>query len=179
MKLTERQRKALEYVDVLEGRKLTRDPQDKGGPTKFGLTEKLAKKYGIKNIATVTQEEAQRVFILEFWNPKLNYLDDDRVAIKVFELGVHAGPTKPVMILQLALGDVGFDVEPDGKLGPLTTKAANTADQEALLKAFCNRQEKFYRAIGKKDPSQMKYIVAEDGGEGGWISRARKVPQNV
>lgn len=168
--------KALEYVGLNEGGYVD-DPQDQGGPTKYGLTEGLAKRYGIKNIATVTQGDAQRVFILEFWSPKFNQLVNEKLVIKLFDFAIHVGLTKATMLLQLCLRDFGFDhVDADGKIGPVTVNAANALDQGELVKRFCQRQEQYYRGRAEKRPENMKYVVAKNGGDGGWITRAKRIP---
>ena len=75
-------------IDVQEGTQLTFDPQDPGGATKFGISQRSHPDVKIENL---TREEAEDIYYKEYWTP-LN-LDNapSPLDLTIFDTAVHHG----------------------------------------------------------------------------------------
>jgi lysozyme family protein len=158
--------KAIDYVLANEGGYVD-NSADPGGETNFGISKRAYPYLDIKNL---TREEAVTIYQRDYW--KFDGFATQRVATKVFDTCVNLGPTQAIRILQLALGTVQVGpVVADGKLGPQTIDAVNTADEDKLVDEFKARLAKFYcdEAVGDAtglDNSNRRGFVL------GWLRRA-------
>lgn len=159
--------KAFDEVISFEGSEYTDLPQDKGGPTKWGISQNSHPDLDIKNL---TKQQAQVIYWRDYWN-KL-YLDliyDDTLATELFEEGVNLGIYKVQEITQRALNFIGEDLKVDGKFGPVTLQAINRnvqRDFNTFMKALNGLQFMHYYNIIEKDPTQK--IFAR-----GWLRRIK------
>lgn len=87
-----------------------------------------------------------------FWTPYIQKIVSQDVANWVFDKGVQAGIGQATKLLQRAAG-----VTDDGKFGPATLKAVNSADPQALLAACKQQAVAFYQQLHKQDP--VKYAA--------------------
>ena len=125
------------------------DPDDPGGLTKWGISQKAGPKI---NIANLTKDQASKIYFNHYWlSPKISLLPPI-VGIQVFDFGVTSGPYRAIRILQRTL-----KLEADGNTGTKTITAC--ADPEAARKYLIARLN-FYRKLKKS-----KY-------ESGWENRA-------
>ena len=53
-------------IDVQEGTQLTFDPQDPGGTTKFGISQRS---HPLVNVEALTREQAEDIYYNEYWTP--------------------------------------------------------------------------------------------------------------
>ncbi len=93
-----------------------------------------------------------------FWTPTIQQIVSQDVANWVFDKGVQTGIGQATRLLQRAAG-----VQDDGKFGPNTLTAVNSADPQALLADAHNQAVAFYQELHQKDP--VKYPA-------GMVSRA-------
>lgn len=154
---------AFEYSMEFEGwSETTNDPDDPGGLTKFGVSKAS---HPNVDIANLTLDGAKAIYRKGYWDAiKGDQFDDERVAIKLFDIAVNAGVRKASLLLQQALCDMGSVVDVDGRLGPKTLDAANDVDADVLFVFLVALLETFYRSLGK--PKYLK----------GWLRRARTLP---
>lgn len=154
---------AFEYTMGFEGwSETTNDPDDPGGLTKFGVSKT---NHPNVDVANLTLDGAKAIYRKEYWDAiKCSQFEDERVAIKLFDIAVNAGTRKAVLLLQQALCDMGSVVDVDGRIGPKTLAAANGADPDVLFIFLVALLETFYRSLGK--PKYLK----------GWLRRARTLP---
>lgn len=104
------------FVRLLEneGYTLTNDKMDRGGLTKFGISQAA---YPNEDIQALTLERAAELYINDYWNPLHCYsLNSDELAFCLFDAGVHSGIIPAIRWLQKSLGDLVVD----GVMGPLT-----------------------------------------------------------
>lgn len=134
---------------------LTGDPNDRGGLTNFGISQRS---YPNLDIATLTQQDAVNIYHRDFW--KFDGIMNQQLADKVFDATVNMGHTA-IKILQRLVG-----VSDDGVYGPATEKAINVMNPGALLGQFRSALVDHYEAIVAADPSQVKFLS-------GWLRRAR------
>ena len=163
---------------------------DPGGPTKMGITlATLSRALGkdadldhdghvdADDVKLLTQEEAEAIYRRVYWQaPHLDLIPDDRVAAKVFDFGVNAGPPAAIALLQRSIDHVAppgvAHVADDGVLGPRTLSSLAACDPELLLAAFASEQALFYLRCIEHDPAKEKF-------KAGWLARARWIPSEV
>jgi lysozyme family protein len=160
--------KAFAYTMEWEGgSKFTNDPDDPGGATKYGVSKRSHPDIDIENL---TEEAAKTLYALNYWNGiNGNQLAEksERVAIKVFDMGVNIGTVRAVKFLQESLNSlegVFPKLEEDGRLGPGTLRGVAQVDEDDLLEVLSMRLEKYYMDLNK--PKYLK----------GWLRRARCLP---
>lgn len=111
-------------------------PDDKGGPTCFGITEAVARAHGYAGpIRQLPRADAAAIYRRLYWlRPRLDEVArrSGRVAAELFDTGVNMGPAVAVTFLQRALtalnrgGKDYPDLTPDGRIGPATLSALDT-----------------------------------------------------
>lgn len=104
------------------------DRRDPGGETKFGISKRA---YPKLDIATLTLDDARRIYRADFWMPLRCEEMRPEWALALFDAGVLHGNAQAVRLLQLGLG-----VPMDGIIGPETLDAVKRANLEAHLTAF-------------------------------------------
>lgn len=160
---------AFDYTMANEGWDAeSNDPDDRGGYTRYGISQKLWPQVDVKNL---TEDGARDFYRTHFWEPlQLDKLNDPRVAIKVFDVAVNMGNQWGVKMLQMALNDYKdeYHLTIDGKMGPKTIEATNGADGDAVLLFLVNRLIDRYTELANVG-NNMKF-------KKGWITRARRLP---
>ena len=144
-----------------EGR-LSKDPNDPGGTTMFGLSQRAHPRVEIEKL---TLAEAKAIYLREYWQAA--HLDQYPAPIrsKVFDLTVNVGPTTAVKIVQLACNRLGEQLHVDGIVGRLTLAACNARTKAGLLDAIRTEQALHYRRLVAGHPQLAKYL-------NGWLRRA-------
>jgi len=159
-----------------EGGKLggpyTDDPSDRGGATRWGITQNTASRFYGRAVSKQEVRDMPLAEALEIAN-KLFFLDtnynlikDWRVRLMVADYGYNFGPDDATPALQRAVG-----AKPDGQLGPITLAMVATADPLTMcLKVLADRQFKHVQQSYK--PNQLTYIR-------GWINRTTMLAQRI
>jgi lysozyme family protein len=136
--------KCLKFVLQFEGG-FVNDPKDPGGPTNLGVTQAtlsafLNRQATIAEVKALTPEKVAPIYRGKFWD----HVNGDNLPIgvdlAVFDFGVHSGPARGVAALQRAV-----KVADDGKVGDVTTKAANKADPKTTVNAICDDRMAFIK----------------------------------
>jgi lysozyme family protein len=154
--------KAFEYLMYHEGGYVN-DKNDTGGETRYGISKRSYPNLDIKNL---TKDQAREIYHKDFWlKAKCEEINDDNLAIKLFDLCVNTGISQAVKLIQRALRSAKQIVAEDGLIGPNTLSAINRADPTDLLAALKSESAGYYRMIVQANPSQQKFIQ-------GWLRRA-------
>ena len=139
------------------------NPNDKGGKTKYGISQKS---YPFIDIASLTIDKAKEIYKKDYWDRcKCDFLPD-ALSVAVFDFAVNSGVKTSIKVLQQALG-----VKADGIIGNQTIGAANRLPLRKVLDDFMWRRLLYL--IKLKD---FKYFG------GGWTSRVdtiRKFCENL
>ena len=112
------------------GSKFTNDRADSGGPTRWGVTERVARQYGYKGrMEDLPYEIAYAIYKQMYWDA-LRLGDIEKLSLKIAEeladTAVNCGPTTASMMLQRALNALNDrgryfpDIKVDGRIGPAT-----------------------------------------------------------
>jgi len=154
--------KAIEVVLEHEGEVLTDHPNDRGGPTKFGISQRWNPDV---NVRELTREQAIEIYWQRYWLGRGYERLPEPVAIKIFDVVVNLGEKTAITCLQRALRACGTWVKVDGLLGPETCGAAGRADGAALMAALRSEVAGEYRLRVARDCDQAAF-------RDGWLNRA-------
>lgn len=169
--LSQRKQRALRFTqrnEDAEGKgDISRDPIDSGGPTRWGITDRLARAYK-KNLLTLTEPEAAEIMLQEFW--RWDWVRDEVISCLLFDWSVMSGIRAVNVILQLALNSLGAGLKVDGVVGPATRSAVNLCHPNDLEQALRTERDRWLKALVQRRPKDQKYLK-------GWIRRTwREVP---
>lgn len=169
-------RALLLTLDLEGGGKFTDLATDRGGKTRWGVTEGLLREYEKQlglvptEVSAVKLDTAMDIYHAMFWAPL--HGDDfasDATATKLFEVAVNTGQRPAVEMLQRCLNaDFHAGLVADGKLGPATIAAANKVDASALIAGITAEQIDRYRRLADADAQRG------EPNRRGWLSRAIK-----
>ena len=161
--------KAFEDIIGIEGGYVN-NPNDKGGETKYGISKRSYPNVDIKNL---TLDGAKEIYYKDFWNTKrleLSLIDDEPIALELFDTSVNMGIVVSAKFLQEALNLMNRnqadwnDLLVDGFCGVETFKAYKKARKDILLKVLNGLQFCKYKAICEKNPNQEVFF-------NGWMKR--------
>lgn len=141
------------------GSRVTDDPDDRGGLTKYGISQRSYPNLDIRNL---TEDQAKEVYKRDYWDKVAgDKIKNQQVAENLFDTAVNMGPRTASRLAQIAL-----DLTPvDGIIGPNSTKALNATAPETFMAEFTIAKIARYAYICNKNKSQKKYLL-------GWINRA-------
>ena len=162
------------------------DPDDPGGPTKYGVTLATAQQHSLdkdgdgrvtaEDVKRLTTTDAEHIFIHSYFRkPKIDKLPKALHAT-VFDMQVNAG-ANAIKILQRLLGEFNQTVSVDGALGPQSigaTKATHKSAGLLFVDAYGIARRNYYLALGDAKPGLRKFARTRAGGKGGWIIRAEE-----
>ncbi|MCL6683525.1 glycoside hydrolase family 108 protein [Sphingomonas alba] len=155
-------------------------PADKGGPTKFGITEAVARAHGYTGVMTsLPREEAAAIYRRLYWlRPRLDAVAErsERLAAELFDTGVNMGPAVALTFLQRTLtalnrnGQDYPDLVPDGRIGPATLAALDAflasrgaKGETVLLRAIEALQGERYLRLAERRPANEAFLY-------GWLA---------
>ena len=157
------------FIDkILEregGDKITDDPLDSGGVTKYGIS---AKGSGLspEKIKSLTEREAIDIYRDNYYKPSKCDRLPDRLQESFFDAVVNCGISRATKILQKSANNKnpkGNQISVDGRIGNATIKAVSNLEVERF-KAF---RARFYCELVAKRPQNERFFY-------GWFSRALK-----
>lgn len=156
-------------------------PADKGGPTRFGITEAVARAHGYGGaIAELPRDQAEAIYRRLYWlRPRFDEVAErtPAVATELFDTGVNMGPAVASTFLQRTLtalnrnGKDYADLVPDGRVGPATLSALDAflkvrggdRGETVLLRALEALQGERYLRLAEKRPANEAFLY-------GWLA---------
>lgn len=155
-------------------------PADKGGPTRWGITEAVARSHGFRgDMKAFPRAEAVAIYRRLYWlRPALDRVaaHAPRLAAELFDTAVNMGPPVAAGFLQRALnalnrGASDFpDVSVDRQIGDRTITALKSflatrgkAGEEVLLKAVEALQGERYLSLAERRPANEAFLY-------GWLA---------
>lgn len=172
-----------QYLDELIKREggYVNNPVDRGGATKFGITEAVARTNGFKgSMKDLPLDVAKAIYKKQYWTaPRFDQVNtiSSEVAEELLDTGVNCGTGFAKPLLQRALnllnnqGKAGFpDLVIDGVYGSETLRALKTylakrgkEGEKVLVRVLNIMQGQRYIEICERNPSQEQFFY-------GWIS---------
>lgn len=121
--------RALDNIIAIEGGYVNH-PNDRGGPTRYGITETTARANGYQgDMREFPLEQARKIYAARYWTaPGFDRVAaiSEAVAAEALDTGVNMGPANAVMFLQRSLnafsqnGEMYPMIRVDGQCGPGT-----------------------------------------------------------
>lgn len=103
-------------------------PDDPGGKTMWGVTERVARAEGYTgDMRNLPVEVAKTIYRKLYWTPVRADEVPAPIRYALFDAAVNSGPEQAIRWLQRTVG-----VTDDGKFGPKTLEAVLKADPEAV-----------------------------------------------
>ncbi|MHC0019357.1 glycoside hydrolase family 108 protein [Acinetobacter pittii] len=157
------------------------NPADRGGATKYGITEAVALANGFKgNMKDLPLNVAKVIYKKQYWiSPRFDQVNsiNSAVAEELLDTGVNCGTGFAKPLLQRALnllnnqGKAGYaDLKVDGVYGPATLNALKTylikrgrEGEKVLVRVLNIMQGQRYIEICERNPTQEQFFY-------GWIA---------
>lgn len=169
-------------IDEVIGREggYSNHPADKGGATRWGITEAVARAHGFAgDMRSFPREEAVAVYRRIYWlRPALDRVaaHAPSLAAELFDTGVNMGPGVASGFLQRALNALNrgasdyADIPVDRRIGPRTLAALGRfidrrgpGGESVLLKAVEALQGERYLALAEQRPANEAFLY-------GWLA---------
>ncbi len=155
-------------------------PADRGGPTRWGVTEAVARAQGYAGpMRDLPRAEAANIYRRIYWlRPAFDRVAAraPRIAAELFDTGVNMGTAIATGFLQRALNALNRtardypDIAVDRAIGPRTLsaldgflKARGKGGETVLLRAMEALQGERYIALAERRPSQEAFLY-------GWLA---------
>lgn len=171
-----------EAIDELIAREgdYVNNPADKGGPTRWGITEAVARAQGYAgDMRTLPREAAAAIYRRLYWlRPGYGEVarQAPEVAAELFDTAVNMGPETATGFFQRALNALNrdgrdyADIVVDRHIGPQTLaalagflKVRGRAGEAVLLKALNALQGERYIALAESRPANEAFLY-------GWLA---------
>jgi lysozyme family protein len=154
----------------------TNHPADRGGPTKFGITEATARANGYRGaMRDLPRDEAAAIYRRLYWlRPKFDQVAkrSPAIAVELFDTGANMGPAVAATFLQRALSALNRDrkdypdLVPDGRVGAATLAALDRflelrgrgPGETVLLRALDALQGERYLRLAERRPANEAFL---------------------
>ena len=173
---------AFRYVVLNEGEQ-SNHPTDRGGLTRWGITEYQAKNHrclehpeGI-DVRKVDLALAKHIYLEDYW--EFSGIKSPQVAVKLFDYGVNFGVRTAVKLAQETVNSMGkAKLTVDGILGKLSADAINAIDPQRFLDQLeIHADDRYWSIIynslvarfGKKEVDKTQAVFGR-----GWFRRSNK-----
>jgi len=152
------------------GEKYTNDPNDSGAGTKYGISDARDGKVdgltdinndgkGDVKVENLTRDQAIEIYKKLYFDPcKIDLINDEFLALHVFDFAVNSGVGRSIKTLQKVVG-----VKDDGIIGNQTLAKANS---KSYVEEFKQARIVFYKSIGTG--KNAKFLK-------GWINRVNNL----
>ena len=128
----------IAHVLAAEGG-LVNNPQDPGGVTKFGISQRS---YPALDIRALSLDDAKTIYQRDYWDKIQGEALPAGLDLLLLDHAVNAGPARAVRLLQHLVG-----VPEDGLMGPVTLAGVASADPQDLIARFSVLRLDFYRDL--------------------------------
>jgi len=155
----------IDAILVREGSTYTHRPNDRGGPTRYGITQRTLADYrgrpvGADDVHALTEVEARDIYRYVYAiRPGLSRIVSPELQDLAIDCAVNHGPSRAVRMLQSAAGALA-----DGVFGDATDRAVNRGNQDIIYRRLCASRVRLYGEIIRADQSQAEFAA-------GWLSR--------
>ena len=156
-------------------------PADRGGATRFGITEAVARANGYQGaMERLPREQAEAIYRRLYWlRPRFDEVATltPAVAAELFDTGANMGPSVAATFLQRALTALNRngrdypDLVLDGQVGPATIAAlaaflavrGQAPGEAVLLRALEALQGERYLRLAERRPANEAFLY-------GWLA---------
>lgn len=156
------------------------NPDDRGGATRWGITERVARAHGYQgDMRQLPRETALAILDADYWTgPRFDQVAaiSTTLAEELCDTGVNMGPAVQAAMLQRWLnvfnlkGSLYPDLAADGQIGPRTIaalqlylKARGKEGEAVLLKALNSSQAVRYLELAEQREANETFVY-------GWVA---------
>ncbi|HBT4645544.1 TPA: glycoside hydrolase family 108 protein [Klebsiella aerogenes] len=160
-------------------------PNDKGGPTNWGITQATARAHGYAgDMRNLSREQALSILEADYWyGPRFDQVASvsSAIAAELCDTGVNMGPSVPVKWLQRWLNAFNNqqklypDLVADGQIGPRSISALKSYlaargkdSEEVMLRALNCSQGQRYLELAEGRPANESFVY-------GWVKERVKL----
>lgn len=154
-------------------------PDDKGGPTNWGITQAVARAHGYNgDMRNLTRQQALDILTADYWTgPRFDLVSEvsPAIAAELCDTGVNMGPSVQVKWFQRWLNVFNIqqqlypDLLADGQIGPRTISALKSflarrgaEGETVLLRALNCSQGQRYLELAEQRPANESFVY-------GWV----------
>lgn len=165
---------AFTYLIGNEGRTYTNDPNDFGGPTKFGITKRTYQDFFARmvidsEIENMSEATAKQIYAALYWGRlRCGDIQNLGIAICIFDSAVLYGNSTSALLAQESLVQCGASIKFDGVLGDKSIESINVVSGAAFINAFNGLVLERIDTVIAAHPSDEKYRT-------GWTRRANRL----
>ena len=153
--------KAMTFVRISEGG-TNYDPDDRGGLTNHGISQK---QYPNLDIVNLKQSEAVEIYYRDYWLKNFCNELPRPLATVIFDSSVNCGVYSAGKWLQAMCNLKGSDLKIDGIIGNKTLSSTLNHDPVVLTAGVFAYRLQRYTGLLKRDPAQYKFVR-------GWMDRS-------
>jgi len=141
------------------GSRFTDVTNDKGGATKYGISQTA---YPTVDIRNLTEQQARDIYKRDYWDRiRGDDIHSQLIAENIFDTAVNMGTRTACRLVQITL-----NIEPiDGVIGSESLAVINQQDEKTFIAHFTLAKIARYAKICMKDKTQSKFLL-------GWVNRA-------
>lgn len=164
----------IESILRREGSTYTHDPADRGGSTKYGVTQRSWDDYiahDPANAPTRTVDSLTRDMAIKFYSDSfvepLAFITNVYLRELVIDSAIQHGPIRAIKWLQAAAETTVDGVIGDGTraaVNPISDSLADTEWQLHIYHQMLKTRIRFYGEIITRDPTQARFAA-------GWMNR--------
>jgi lysozyme family protein len=157
---------ALPFILKEEGGYVN-DPQDSGGATNRGITQKTydafrkSQGHEERSVQHLTKAETSKIYSDIWTSCKASELPAG-LNVLHFDFAINAGNKQAAKILQRTV-----NVEEDGIIGPITMTKVKSSNAEDLIYEYSELRKEFYRGLATARPKDLKFLK-------GWLLRTNR-----
>jgi lysozyme family protein len=142
------------------GSKISRDKNDPGGVTKYGISQRAFPDEDIENL---TEARARQLYERMLMQTNIDKVLDPYLREHVFDFFVHSD-RPAIRSLQRLVG-----AKPDGIIGTETLQAVNAKPHTTdFYRAYTRERLMFLARVIQNKPTSLRYLT-------GWISRVMSI----
>lgn len=168
-------REIIDGILKREGDAYTNNPLDRGGPTKFGVTQAVARAFGYQgDMRDLTIGIARAIYIDRYWlQPRFDQVFERNppMADEMMDTGVNMGTIWPGKFLQRALNVLNNeqklfpDITVDGAIGKMTLAALDafiakrgSVGYAVVTRMMDSQQSVRYMEIAESNKTQESFV---------------------
>jgi lysozyme family protein len=137
--------------DIEGGERVSDNPRDPGGLTKWGVSLRAHPELGREGILGLTKEKAIKIYREDYWLPGQVSKYPARLRLAIMDGCVNHGVSRHAHIVQKAANALGAKLVVDGVVGPKTLGAVKALDAVDYLVSLFETRSEIYRNSSNAD----------------------------
>jgi lysozyme family protein len=165
---------AFAYLIGDEGNRFTDNPDDSGGPTNWGITQKSYSSFlgylvSDDEMKRITIDAAKNFYLVRFWKPLMcDSLIDCGIAIALFDSSVLYGIGTATILAQQSASVQFKTIVVDGLMGEQTVQFLNQMQRASFL-------EYFTEFIMQRIDTIIRIAPKNEVFRDGWVKRCQRL----